>query len=172
MRPPWHEALLGVAVALALGASEAHAEPPPDDPGEAAAGVARESERAFQALMGAIDTLPRDAAELTAWLPDARVRLARAAADRSQTPWIRIRSLQLVLRFSDAVPEVLALSVDPDAHVRGAAIYALARVHRAAPSRLRSDIARTVALGLTDLDPIVRAPAARGLRWLVAPRRP
>ena len=161
---PWYEALLGAAVALALGSSEAHAEPPRDE-------QASESERAFDALMSAIDTLPRDAAELTAWLPDARVRLSRAAADRSQTPWIRIRSLQLVLRFPDAIPDVLALIADSDASVRGAAIYALARVHRAAPSRLRAAIARAVALGLTDVDPVVQAPAARGLRWLVAPRK-
>jgi hypothetical protein len=98
------------------------------------------------------------------------VRLARAAADRSATAWIRIRSLQLLLRFADAVPEVLALSADPDAHVRGAAIYALARVHRGAPPRLRPAIARAVARGLTEPDSAVRAPAARGLRWLVAPR--
>lgn len=163
MTGPWHGALLGAAVALALGASEAHAEPSRDE-------QASESERAFQALMGAVDTLPRDAAELTAWLPDARQRLARAAADRSQTPWIRIRSLQLLLRFPDAIPDVLALIADPEANVRGASIYALARVHHAAPSGLRPAIARAVALGLTDVDPVVQAPAARGLRWLVAPR--
>jgi HEAT repeat protein len=126
------------------------------------------SDKAFEQMLRAIDTVPTRPAMEKRW-PNIQERLLTAAHQETRDTYTRSRAVSLLSFFPDATSRsaLKALSVHAQSRIRSISIYTLARTFGVPGDK---ELLATIEARLTDAVRDVQAQAIRGLRWVRHPR--
>ena len=127
--------------------------------------AAQETDKKFERMLKAVDTVPMKAQLDEAW-PDAEVRLMRAAADPARDTWTRARAMSLLSLYpSDATRAFLEgmMRASDVPRLRQVATYTLGRAFGAPGD---AELVAAIVQMTRDPDEKVRRRAVRALRWI------